>query len=303
MQRLLDPRATDPGNPPPTVRELNGRAKLGRVLVFDNLSSLSRSMSDAICRLASGVGSSNRKLFTDHTQVTVRGSRSIFFTAVKNPVIEPDLAERQVILTGALIKNEQRKTLSKFWREFEQDYPFVLGALYNVAAHGLHELSNIRLPHLPRLAEFVECGVACETGHGLGSFLDAFKMAAAEATDAIIENDPVALAILAFMGARGGHTWTGTATALMAELKIHDHTEQRVSAWKNWPHDVRDFGAKLWRAETVLHKSGIELVRGDRSKDPKRERSLTLRMVTPVAESTPSPDDKPSSKVIALRKI
>jgi hypothetical protein len=93
MQRLLDPRATDPGNPPPTVRELNGRAKLGRVLVFDNLSSLSRSMSDAICRLASGVGSSNRKLFTDHTQVTVRGSRSIFFTAVKNPVIEPDSSQ------------------------------------------------------------------------------------------------------------------------------------------------------------------------------------------------------------------
>ena len=96
-QHLLDPRTADPGNPPTTVRELTVRASNGNVLIFDNLSTLSPVMSDAICRLSSGIDSGVRKLFTDATQFSVRGSRSILFTAIKNPVTAPDLAERQVI--------------------------------------------------------------------------------------------------------------------------------------------------------------------------------------------------------------
>ena len=172
-QRLLDPRTTDPGNPPTTVRELTVRARNGTVLIFDNLSSLSPDMSDAICRLSSGIDSGIRKLFTDATQFGVCGSRSILFTAVKNPVTTPDLAEQQVILKVPAVKDEQRITNRQFWLAFEQDAPMIFGALYDIVAHGLRELPHVRLTRLPRLAEFVEGGVACEGGHRLGSFMAA----------------------------------------------------------------------------------------------------------------------------------
>ena len=119
-QRLLDPRTTDPGNPPTAVRELTVRARNGTVLIFDNLSTLSQDMSDAMCRLSSGIDLGIRKLFTDATQFSVRGSRSILFTAVKNPVTAPDLAERQVILRVPTVMDEQRITNSKFWSAFER---------------------------------------------------------------------------------------------------------------------------------------------------------------------------------------
>ena len=101
------------------------------MLIFDNLSSLSPDMSDAICRLSSGIDSGIRKLFTDATQFGVRGSRSILFTAVKNPVTAPDLAERQVILKVPAVKDEQRITNRQFWLAFEQDAPMIFGALYD----------------------------------------------------------------------------------------------------------------------------------------------------------------------------
>jgi hypothetical protein len=311
-QRLLDPRTTDPGNPPTTVRELTVRARNGTVLIFDNLSTLSQDMSDAMCRLSSGIDSGLRKLFTDATQFSVRGSRSILFTAVKNPVTAPDLAERQVILKVPTVKDEQRTTNSRFWSAFERDTPTILGALYDIAARGLRELPRVRLARLPRLAEFVEGGVACEGGHGLGDFMTAFESAAREALDDVIEDSPVALAVAAFMVGREGRPWRGSTTALKIELETNDQTEQQVAAEKNWPRDVRAFGVQLWRMQTVLRKAGIELTEGERSKDRRRGRTLELRAIEPAAESTPDgrtdeAADKPDTtdagaKVIALQK-
>ena len=281
------------------------------MLIFDNLSTLSQDMSDALCRLSSGIDFGLRKLFTDATQFSVRGSRSILFTAVKNPVTAPDLAERQVILRVPAVKDEQRITNRKFWSAFEQDAPMILGALYNVVAHGLRELPHVQLARLPRLAEFVEGGVACEGGHGLGGFMTAFESAAREALDDVIEDSPVALAVAAFMAGRDGRPWKGSATALKTALETNDQTEQRVAEGKNWPRDVRAFGVQLWRMQTALRKAGIELTEGERSPDRRRGRTLELRAIEPAAESTPDDRakeaaDKPSgedagAKVIELR--
>jgi hypothetical protein len=315
VQRVLDPRATNTGNPPPTVRELIGRARNGTVLVFDNLSTLSQDMSDAICRLASGISSGMRKLFTDTTQINVGGSRPIMFTAVRNPVTAPDLAERMVVLKIPAVRDEQRITNRKFWSAFERDLPYILGALYHITACGLRELPHVQLTRPPRLAEFFEGGIACETGHGLGSFLTAFDTAAQEALDAVVEDNAIALAVITFMANRKGRAWSGNATALKSELEVHDRTEAHVTTWKTWPHDVRVFGAGLWKLQTVLHKAGIELVEGERTKDRHRGRILELHMDDPATESAPGKDggmwdeaDEPTDesgkakKIIALRK-
>ena len=88
------------------------------------------------------------------------------------------------------VKDEQRITNRKFWSAFERDAPIILGALYDIVAHGLRALPHVRLARLPRLAEFVEGGVACEGGHRLGSFMAAFEFAAREALDDVIEDNP-----------------------------------------------------------------------------------------------------------------
>ena len=188
----------------------------------------------------------------------------------------------------------------------------IFGALYDIVAHGLRELPHVRLTRLPRLAEFVEGGVACEGGHRLGSFMAAFESAAREALDDVIEDSPVALTVAAFMASRDGHLWKGSATALKTSLETNDQTEQRVTAGKSWPRDVRAFGVQLWRMQTALRKAGIELTEGERSTDRRRGRTLELRVIEPTAESTP--DDRarqavneprgedPGGKVVALRK-
>jgi hypothetical protein len=307
-QRILDPRTTDPGNPPSTVRELITRARNGTVVVFDNASTLSQDMSDAICRLASGIGSGQRKLFTDVTQIHISGSRPIMFTAIRNPVKAPDLADRTVVLKILAIEDRQRITPRRLWAAFYRDLPYILGALYHITACGLRELPRVKLARAPRLAEFFEGGIACEAGHELGSFLAAFDTAAQEALDAVVEDSALAQAVIAFMADRDGQAWSGSATALMKELMVHDRTEAHVTTWKDWPQDARAFGAKLWPLQTVLRKVGVDLIEGARTPDRHRGRRLELRMIDLTAESAPGKSDtgdeaeRPAANIIALRK-
>jgi hypothetical protein len=300
VQRILDPRANKAGNPPPTVRELVVRAYNETVVVFDNLSTFSLNMSNAICRLASGIDSSTRKLFTDTTPINVSGSRPIMFTAIRNPVKEPDLADRTVVLKLPKVEDGQRITPRKLWAAFEYDLPGILGALYHITACGLRELPRVRLAHPPRIMEFFEGGIACETGHGLGSFLAAFEMAAQEALDAVVEDKPVVQAVITFRAERSGQAWSGSVTALMKVLAVHDHTEAHVTGWKSWPRDARVFGAELWKSQTVLHKAGVALIELERDKDHNRGRKLELRVVEPAP---PDDAEEPNeANVIALRK-
>ena len=114
------------------------------------------------------------------------------------------------------------------------------------------------------------------------------------------------------MASRDGDPWKGSATALKTALETNDQTEQRVTAGKSWPRDVRAFGVQLWQMQTALRKAGIELTEGERSTDRRRGRTLELSVIEPTAELTP--DDRASEvvnapsgedtggKVVALRK-
>jgi hypothetical protein len=259
------------------------------VLVFDNLSALSKTMSDAYCRISSGIGSSLRKLFTDSGEFSVRGSRPIFVTAVNNPVTEPDLAQRLVALRLSEVEEERRLPNTRLWAMFERDRAAILGALYDIVAYGLKRLPDLRVPRLPRLAEFAECGIAAEGAFcEAGGFMAAFEATTTEAVAAIMDDDPIFKAIVAYVTDRGpwGGTEGGTATALLAALQISDR--QGFSTWRNWPVDPRAFGTRLWRLVRVLRKAGVEVVDLGRTKDRQRNRLLALR---PVSDREPFADN------------
>jgi hypothetical protein len=51
-----------------------------------------------------------------------------------------DLADRAIFLTLEPIGEEQRRSETELWREFEVARPRILGALLDAAAHGLRAL-------------------------------------------------------------------------------------------------------------------------------------------------------------------
>jgi hypothetical protein len=112
-----------------------------------------------------------------------------------------------VIIPMSRITPEQRRSESELWSRFEAQRAQIFGALLDCVARGLRQLPRVRLASLPRMADFALWSVA--TGaFKPGAFITAFEHAASEATEAVIEGDPVTVAVAAFMAARDG--WNGT---------------------------------------------------------------------------------------------
>ena len=72
LQRLIDPRKGDLHAPPRDRRDLAAIAHGCWLPAFDNLSSLSAQLSDALCRLATGGTFGGRQLYTDFEQASLR---------------------------------------------------------------------------------------------------------------------------------------------------------------------------------------------------------------------------------------
>jgi hypothetical protein len=274
---LIDPNEVPLRNLPTTVRDLFVGAHGSHALAFHNVSAIPPAISDALCQIATGSGFGTRKLFTDTAQTLVGGHRPVIMNGLANAINRSDLADRAVVIPMLRINSEHRLSEIELWRRFEAQRPQIFGALLDCVARGLRQLPNVRLASLPRMADFALWSSATEA-FPPGAFMAAFDHAAAEATEAVIESDPVAVAVAAFMVGRD--EWRGTAAGLLHELSARDRTEAEPSKWKTWPHEASAFGKRLREAAAVLRKIGVEVVFGKASNRAKT-RMVTLSKIEP----------------------
>ncbi len=73
----------------------------------------------------------------------------------------PTFLDRAVIVEFLDMKPETRRDERKFWRDFEEARPRILGALLDPATAGLRNLPNVKLHQLPRMADFAIWIDAC----------------------------------------------------------------------------------------------------------------------------------------------
>jgi len=79
---LSDPNKADLRATPKDERDLAIAAEHGRVLAFDNLTFLGDSLSNALCRLATGGGFATRELFTDEGEVIFESQRPVTLNGI-----------------------------------------------------------------------------------------------------------------------------------------------------------------------------------------------------------------------------
>ena len=269
---LIDPNAVPLRSLLTTVRELFVSANGSYSLAFDNISTISAAISDALCMIATGTGFGTRQLYTDTAQILIGGSRSVILNGLLNAIDRSDLADRAVIIAMSPISQVERFSEAEVWKRFEAHRAQIFGALLDCVASGLNNLPSVELQRQPRMADFALWSVATEA-FAPGVFINAFEHAAAEATKSVAEQNPVSVAIGAFMIGRA--SWVGTAAELLHELSNHDRTEAAPSTWKGWPTDPSSFGKRLRSAAAVQRKMGISVEIGKAS-DRARTRTITL---------------------------
>jgi hypothetical protein len=277
---LTDPDGVPLRNLPTTVRDLfTGAADCG-VLAYDNVGTIGPGISDALCQIVSGSGFSTRKLYSDTAQVVIGGYRAVILNGLQNGITQSDLADRSIVVPMVRISSDQRRLDSQIWPQFETRRGRIFGALLDGVSCGLRNLDSVELQRLPRMADFARWVVATAAFPD-GAFLRAFESAQTEATEAVAENNPVIIAIVAFM--EGYDEWHGTAVQLIAELSTKDKAEAKPTKWRSWPANASAFGRKLSDATATLRKLGIVVIKG-RARDRKSSRLISLKkMVSDVS--------------------
>jgi hypothetical protein len=261
IRKSIDPNTAPLRALPREERDLFIAANNSHVLAFDNVSGLPPWISDTLCRLSTGGGFATRELHTDQDEILFDAVRPIILNGIEDVVNRPDLADRAIMLSLSPISDEQRRTEKELWHEFDAMHSAVLGALLDGVAHGLRELPKTKLQSKPRMADFAQWAAACEGALDLPcKFEQAYSDNRAQATETVIEANPVADAVRSLMTKQ--NMWRGTATDLLEDLGYVAGPTIRYS--RHWPRAAHILSGRLRRAATFLRKIGIDIDFGAR---------------------------------------
>jgi hypothetical protein len=235
LRELIDPSWALLGGLPQTERQLL-EAGDGYLRVYDNVSSISAKISDALCRMSTG-----------------RSGHPIIINGIGELVMQLGLADRCLFVNLALVSDRQRRSQQEIRTTFEKMRPRILGVLLDAVAHGLRALPTTRPDALPRMADFAIWATACEGAlWPAGTFMAAYLENRTEAAEKLIETDVVAMAVRTLMVNRP--TWSGTATELDGILRAVTGNLENANGW---PAEPRILSARLRSLAPSLNKVDV----------------------------------------------
>jgi hypothetical protein len=223
---------------------------------FDNLSRLPEDLADAACRLATGGGFGGRQLYSDHDEAIFYATRPLVFNAIPElGTTRPDFLDRALIVEFLTLPPELRQDEARYWNEFSERQPRILGALLDAAVAGIRNLPQVRLERPPRLVDFALWVTACEEALGMEprELIGASRTNSTEARNLVLEASPLygPLCTLAETGFRG------TMVELLGQLQMLVGDDARRSP--SWPRTANSLGNTLRRMASNLRAAGIEL--------------------------------------------
>jgi hypothetical protein len=287
LRGLLDPNAAPLRSEPREPRDLMIAAEHGWVIALDNLSHLPPWLSDALCRLSSGGGFSTRELYTDSDEVIFSAMRPVILNGIEEIITRGDLMQRALIVELPVIAPEARRAEREFWQTFEAARPFLFGALLDAVSAALREAPGVRLPALPRMADFAQWSVAVERGlkWPSGGFLKAYTKNITDAHELVLDTAPVAHAVRTLVASS---EWSGTVAELLSALAGHVDESTRRS--RGWPATPKALSGVLRRLAPNLRAVGVGVTFLERTR---RGRSVHLGVIgvgeQPSLPSPPSP--------------
>lgn len=291
LKLLIDPTAAPIRSEPKEGRDLMIAARNSGVLAFDNLGKLPVWLSDALCRLATGGGFSTRTLYSDSDETLFDAKRPAILNGIEDIVSRGDLLERSILLRLRAIRPEYRRTEAEIWSAFEEHHACILGGLLDRVAKGLATVGKVKLEGLPRMADFVRFAVACEgvTDAANSKFLKAYSENQIEA-DVVALDDPLADAVIRFVGNVQSDVWEGTASDLIRELDPHGPPDPKP---RSWPKTASALSNKLLRLSPNLRKvHGIQV---ERNRENGGNRNRTIHLTRNPGTATGTPKDGPQS--------
>lgn len=292
LRRCVDPGKAGLRTPPRELRDLAVAAEGAWVLGYDNLGQLSATLSDGLCRLATGSGFATRELYSDADEVIFEATRPILANGISDVATKPDLLDRAYVVTLPRFGDDRdQRPDSEVWAAFEDDLPRIMGGLCDVVAMALRRWSETTTPTSVRMQDALRWAEASSPlWTAPGTPTEAVRRARAEVNATTIESSPVAATVAALLTKNPGG-WTGTATELLAALEAiqGDEITAALIRRKRWPGSPRALTAELDRLAPVLRVEGMDFRRLPKSGKDGRRLQLENAPTTPSPQSPQSP--------------
>jgi hypothetical protein len=244
---LLDPSPARLSAPSPTNRDWAVHASGSQVIVVDNVTKISGSMADYLCRCVTGDAVVVRRLYTDGEVYLMAFRRSVIITGIA-PGLRADLADRTVRIDLAPIGSGRRKPQSAIKDAFEEMRPRLLGAVLDLVAATLGQIGHVGALDLPRMADHARVLAAFDLAYPGSGYLDSFVLAADRILVETIDDDEVAAAVRDFAIRKG--YWSGTATGLLVGLTPRHPT-------RTWPRTPQHLSRHLREVAPGLRVVGV----------------------------------------------
>ncbi len=254
IRKIVDPAHRDTMTLPTDKNELALLLMTNYAPCFDNLDGLQQWQSDMLCQAATGGGISKRELYSDMDEVILSFLRCPMLNGINLVASRDDLLDRSILFRLERIKEEKRMEESIFWKEFEKDRPFILGALLDAIAIAKRIYPHVKMKRLPRMADFARWGYAVNeaiSGNGK-KFIESYYQNIAGAVEEAILADQVSAAIIAFMNEKT--EWEGTATNLLEKLNEIPGVDIKA---KTWPKRAHTLTKRLNKMKSALSDYGV----------------------------------------------
>ncbi len=273
LRAFVDPNKAALRSEPRNEQDLMIAATNGWLVALDNLSRVPAWLSDALCRLATGGGFATRELYANDEETLFDAMRPVLLNGIEELATRSDLLDRALVLNLPTIPTHKRRTEADVWCEFEAARPTIFGALMDAVCGALLAQGSVRLPCLPRMADFALFATAAEKPLGLqpGAFMAAYTGNREAANDLALEASPIGAAIIAFIESEG--RWSGTSTELLKAL--NESADEATQRQQGWAKSAKALGGVLKRLAPNLRERGMEYT-VEREPNKKRTRIITL---------------------------
>lgn len=265
LKRLIDPSVIEVSEFPRNTAELIQKLSHHWFVFFDNISHLSGSTSDILCKAVTGGGFSKRELYSDDEDIIYTFKRCVGLNGINLIATKPDLLDRSIIFEMERIPKDKRR-LEKKIKEFEKELPGILGDIFNIISKTMRIKPDVKFNVLPRMADFAlwGCAIAQAMGYSQDQFLTAYYHNIESQNKEVVYGSLEAMAIMEFMKDRT--EWEGTPSQLLETLKkTADNQGANTDKEKSFPKAANVLSKRLNQLKPNLAESGMQIMRKDGS--------------------------------------
>jgi hypothetical protein len=266
LKSLIDPNSVNLIGMEQDPRNILLTAKSQWLIVFDNISDISKKQSDTLCTIATKASLSLRKLFTDGEIFSFSVKRPMIINGISDFVHKSDLIDRCLFFNLPIItKRESEKALES---DFERERSAVLGALLTILSEVMKFISTEKFKPINRMAEFDIIGQAVEKSldWDKGTFHRLYAENQESMSISNLHQNVVATSLIyylrdkEYLGSGIDFSFVMTSTELYGYTKAI-FSEKSPCRGKTFPSSAPVFARELYELAKTFAKVGILIAR------------------------------------------